>query len=432
MDRQDINFIPTYIHPEEEPNIDELNKMFNEAQKDLVHIDNKIVESANNFYNLLKSTRLKLTDIKEQLIAERERQQDINILCNKYSDFDSVINLKEEDFLGTLQFENGILHSRITSTSEVEYEVESIDGNGFPGNRYVYLNDEFLNETVDTSLVSYIKDNNITTAYEYSRITTSNDSTMPALFNKDSIEAECSILLSSEVLFNHIQLSSERNDLILKEIYTSLDGLTYKLDKEYNLAINDRNEMYNDSKYIYGSGIITVEPCKFVKIVLRSNGYAEDQLAYIKTFYSDNANDNTIKKIEKDNTSKRHVIKINDIKLLKNSYSKGMITSRELITTPVKCISLYCNSYINDQYSIDKNVSFYLIINGNEHKVLPINSHTNGQKVIRTSSQIYESEHVIYLTEEIKSAKLKVVINTANSDITPYISDIKILVGGDM
>lgn len=431
MDRQDITFKENYIHPEEEPNINEINEVFLSAKNDLEYLDKSLIESANNYNNLLTSARLKILNIKELLIAEKERQQDINILCNKYSDFSSVINLKEDDFSGTLTFKNNILQSRINSAISVDYKVESIDGNGFAGNKYVYLNNDFLENIVDTTSYENIKDSNLATSFEYARITTSSKNEVPLAFNKDSIEAECSVILSSDELFNHIELFSERDDLILKEVYTSLDGLTYELDKEYNISINNRNEIYNDYNYIYGSGIITVEPCRFIKIVLRSNGYSNDNLAYVKTFFADSKNNNLVKKIEHDNLAKRHLVKINDIKLFKNSYSKGMIISRELITSPVKCISLYCNAYINHEYSLDKNVSYYLIINGKEYEILPVNCNTDGKKIIRMSSQVYKSDYVIYLNEEIKSAKLKIVMNASNSDITPYVSDIKILIGGN-
>lgn len=430
MDRQDINFKPIEIHPEEEPVLSELNDSIKLINKDLTYIDKSLIEASINFDNLLKNSKLKLLNIKEIINAERERQEDINILCNKYSDFTSVLNLNKEDFGGTLNFEDGIIQSNISKTNKINFSITSVDGNGFKGNQYVYLNDSFIDKLINTKDSKNINDNNIATSFEYSRLTINNETEAPVAFNKDSLEAECSIAISSEKEFNHIELNSERDDIILKEIYTSIDGLTYSLDKEYNISINSRREMYNDNEYIYGSGIITVEPTKFIKIVLRSNGYTDDQLAYIKTFYDETSSKEVAKKIIKVDSARRHVIQINEISLLSNSYSKGMLTSKELITSPVKCISLYCNEYINKDYTIEKNVSYYLVINGQEHKIDPVNSHRNGKKVIRTSSQLYKSEHVIYLNEEIKSAKLKIVINSTNKDITPYISDVKILIGG--
>lgn len=107
-----------------------------------------------------------------------------------------------------------------------------------------------------------------------------------------------------------------------------------------------------------------------------------------------------------------------------------MMLSNELIDTPINTIALYCNEYINDDYTIDNNVSYFLIINGTEYEIKPINSHRDGKKIARMSTQSYKSDHIIYLNENIKSAKLKIVINSANQNVTPYISDIKILVGG--
>lgn len=430
MDRPILDFNPIYIHPEEEPNVEEINSVMEKIHSALEVADKNFIDAANNFNNLLANTKLKLSNIKELLSAERERKQDINILCNKFSDFSSVLNLKEEDFSGSLQFENGILHAYITKRTPIDYEITAIDGNGSEGNEYVYLNDSFLNTVIDTSNRNYINDKNSATAYEYERITIDNNTDGPLAFNKDSIEAECSLSLSADETFNHIQITSERDDLILKEVYVSKDGLTYELEKEYNIPINSRIEMYNDNTYIYGSGIITIEPSKYIKIVLRSNGYSDDQIAFVKTFYNNTNTNEIIKKIVKVDSGKRHVIKINDISILKNSYTKGSIVSKELITTPIKTIGLYCNEYINKDYSIDKNVNYFLIVNGQEHEITPVNSHRAGKKIVRTSSQLYKSDHVIYLNEDIKSAKLKIVINTTNKDITPYISDIKILIGG--
>lgn len=430
MDRQDLKFDPIYIHPEEEPDIKEINSNVNKIKEDLLYIDKNIINASTSFNNLLLNAKLKLLNIKEILNAERERQEDINILCNKYSDFGSVMNLNKDDFTGNLTFNDNIISSNILKINKTKYTITAVDGNGFAGNQYVYLNNSFIDKIIDTKSVSNINDGNLATCFEYSRLTINNADDAPSSFNKDSLEAECSISISSENEFNHIELHSDRDDLILKEVYRSLDGLTYTLDREYNIPINARKEMYNDNNYVYGSGIISIEPSKYIKIVLKSNGYTDDQLAYIKTFYDETSSKEVAKKIIKVDNAKRHVVRINEINLFSNSYSKGMIISKELITSPVKIMGLYCNEYINKNYSIDKNVSYYLIINGKEYLIDPINCHRNGKKIIRTSSQLYKSDNVIYLNEEIRSAKLKIVMNTTNRDITPYLSDIKILIGG--
>lgn len=433
MDRQVLksSFNPIFVHPEEEPNVNELNSNVTSIKDNLELIDKQLTNSADNYKSLLDKTKLKILSIRNTLEAEKERQQDINILCNKYSDFVSVINLEKEDFTGSLNMENKVISAPVTSSNKIKANIVSINGNGYEGNKFVYLNEQFIDKIINTADRTNITDNNLATSYEYSRITTNNNAgNLPSFFNKDSIEAECTIELKSEDYINKIVLNSERNDIVLKDIHISNDGLTYHLEKEYNKAINERGDRYNDQTYIYGSGIIAIEPAKFIKIGLKSNGYTDDALAHIKTFYDNEKKDEIIKKIEIVDSAKRHTIQVNDISIFKNEYNKGMFLSKELISTPVSCIALFCNEYINEGYTIENNVSYFLIINGVEHEIVPINCHRNNKKIIRTSSQTYQSEYVIYTNEDIKSAKLKIVINSTNKDITPYISDVKILVGG--
>ena len=436
MDGQSSNitniFNPIYVHQEEEPNIEELNANTSNIVLDIQQIDNEIITASEKIKNLLDSTKLRLSNIKSYLSAEKERQEDMNILCNRYTEFASVLTLKEENFDGTLTFNNGILSAKIKSTENVKLTVVDVNGNGYEGNKYVYANNAFLEDTLRTNLRPSMVNSDLSTYYEYSRITVNNTiDGAPIVFNKDSTEAECSIELKAEKTINKLLINSDRDDIILSKVFTSQDGLTYKLDKEYNIAMNERYERYNNQEYVYGSGVIAFEPCSYVKLFFRSNGYTSDTLAFVNTFYNsvgDNAT--VIKKVEKVDSAKRHVVKINSINAYKNKYGKGMMLSNELIDTPINTIALYCNEYINDDYTIDNNVSYFLIINGTEYEIKPINSHRDGKKIARMSTQSYKSDHIIYLNENIKSAKLKIVINSANQNVTPYISDIKILIGG--
>ena len=430
MDRQEFEIKnPIYIHPIEEPNVSDLNNNSTNIDNAIKNIDETIIKGAKKFEHLILNTKLKLENIKEQLLVEKERLQDINFLCNKHTEFSSVLSLEKKDFEGNLSFNNGVMNAVVIGSSKVPCRTERVEGNGYEGNGYVYLNGEFLNKTLDTSERTYINDNNLATAFEYSRITISSEQEgMPLLFNKDSIDAECSIDLSTDSPVNEIYIKSERSDLILKAIYLSEDGLVYSLDKEYNIEINNTNEKYNNQNYVYGSGLISVTPSKHMKVVLKSNGYSNDKIAYERTFNSDGDN---ITKIEIVNAAKRHIVKVNGLTTAKTTYSRGVVLSKELITEPVTRIGLFCNEYINPKYTIDNNIMYFLIVNGVEHKVVPMNCHRNEKKIIRTSSQNYQSDHVIYVTEEIKSARLKIVINPTNEDITPYISNLKIMIGGD-
>ena len=437
MDRSSSNieniFTPIYIHQEEEPNIEELNKNTTDIAADIDKLDSEIISSSEKIKNLLETTKLKLSNIKEYLAAEKERQEDMNIICNRYSEFASVLTLKDDDYSGDLTLENGVMSAKIKTTENVALSVVDVNGNGYEGNKYVYVDNQFLEDTMNSNLRDSMINGNLSTYYEYSRITIGNTvDGAPLLFNKDSTEAECSVELKAEKTINKLLIYSDRTDLILSKVFTSQDGLTYKLDKEYNISMNERYERYNNQGYVYGSGIIAFEPCNYIKLFFKSNGYTSDVIAFINTFYNSVGDTSTvIKKVEKVDGAKRHVIKLNNIAGYKNKYSKGIMISKELISTPINTIALYCNEYINKDYSINNNVSYFLIINGTEYQIQPINSQRDGKKILRMSAQSYKSDHIIYLNENIKSAKLKIVINSANQNVTPYISDIKILIGGN-
>lgn len=425
-------FIPLHIHPEEEPVIDDINNNVNAIIDDILNLDSGYIQAGKKIKELITNTKLKLESAREFLVSEKERQEDINILCNRYTDFLSSKAIVPSKLKGTLSVSDEIISAALSSSQKCAIEIVDIVGNGYEGNEHVYSNTEFLNKTLDSSSRSALVDNNLATYYEYSRITVNdNTSGLPSKFNKDSTEAYCSIELKSETQINQFYINSERDDIILSKIYTSQDGLIYSLDAEYNILMNERYERYNDQTYVYGSGIISIKPAKYVKIFFRSNGYTNDTLSYVDSVYLSNGSDSSvIKKVVAVEGAKRHAIKINEISAYKNKYHKGLLISDELISEPVSTIAFCSNEFIQKDYEIADSVKYYLIINGEEHEVQPINSHRNGKKILRMSAQNYDSDHVIYLSETIKSAKLKIVVDPSNQDTTPYISDIKILIGG--
>ena len=112
MDGQNNNikiFNPIYVHPEEEPVIEELNANTNNILKDITAIDNSLIEAGNSIKSLLDNTKLKLSNIKEYLSAEKERQEDMNILCNRYTDFASVKSIGAARLSGSLAIENEVI-----------------------------------------------------------------------------------------------------------------------------------------------------------------------------------------------------------------------------------------------------------------------------------------------------------------------------------
>lgn len=429
MDRQDLKFKPNFIHKEDIGDQNYINNATTDIVNDIQIIDTKMIDYANKFKILQEGTKIRLESIKRKLAATRDIQQDINILCNKYSSFASVVNITSENSKTNLLWEDGILSLSPTSSVKSNIEVTTIDGNGYEGNKYVLINDDFIDEMIDTKSYGNITDGAISTSFEYSRIT-SNDEGTPAIFNKDSIEAECAIEIKAEKSINKINISSDRKDLVLREILLSDDGIIYNKYKDCNLKINDRDERYNNPEYIFASGLIAISPSKYIKLIFRSSAITNETIAYVKTI-TDTSSEEIIQKIVVSNKSKRHLVKINDITAYKNKYAGGSLVTGELVDSPISCIALLANEYTQEGYTADNNVLYFLIINGIEHKVIPLNSHRNGLKIIRVSANNYNAESIEYLTEDIKSVKLKVILNTPNVNMTPYLSDLKLLIGGE-
>lgn len=138
----------------------------------------------------------------------------------------------------------------------------------------------------------------------------------------------------------------------------------------------------------------------------------------------------TKKEIVKLNTAKRHVIKINGIQLEKNIYNtESIIKTNNLISNPARSIAIFCNEYIPEHFSTGTWIRYYLTINGQDFEVVPINSHHNGVKIIKTSDLDLNSDYVQYINQKIKTAYLTIRISTPNKYETPFISNLKILVG---
>lgn len=138
----------------------------------------------------------------------------------------------------------------------------------------------------------------------------------------------------------------------------------------------------------------------------------------------------TEKKIVTLNTAKRHTIKINGIELEKNIYEKEcVIKTNNLIKNPARSIAVFCNEYIPEHFSNDKYIQYYLSINGQDFEVVPINNNRDGVKIIKTSDLDLNSSYVKYVNQKIKSAYLTIKIKTPNKYESPFISNLKVLVG---
>ena len=112
--------------------------------------------------------------------------------------------------------------------------------------------------------------------------------------------------------------------------------------------------------------------------------------------------------------------------------SESVLKTQELIKSDVDiyAISVFANVYYPNEIS-KNNVKFILTVNGEDYPVKPVNSYENGIKIIRFSQGKMPAEYTKYIGEKIQSASLKIIINS-EAKLTPYINNIKILLGGEI
>lgn len=440
----ETDYTPTYeqlyIHPEEGETF-EINNKFNDIKYDLNKINNIVVNAADDVNTLLSSTINRLEAVNKKIINEKERLQDIKLLCNKYTDFDKVIlvNPNNIELYGTAKWENNAFSCSINNFKQIDLSLFNVTGNGEEGNKYIYKNYVYVSDSLDTTKPSALFDNSISTYWEYQRITAS--STEKYLLNNfymDNEEAKCTLTISSKTdPINEIVISTDLENLEIIDMQYSNNNIDY-----YHIAIPtitfSKLDCYDNDNYIYGSGVLTVPNCKYAKITFQSKGTTNDSIAFEKVMFEDESfNEETINNTHSETievkSAKRHLIKINDIQAYKNEYNKASyLTTQELVKdTKMYSISVFANTYIPEGLSDDA-VEYILTVNGIDYPVVPINNKSlAGTKIIRYSQGNSKTEYTELTNEVITSAYLTVKLK-GTRDITPYVNNVKILLGGEI
>lgn len=194
--------------------------------------------------------------------------------------------------------------------------------------------------------------------------------------------------------------------------------------------INSKEDSYKEQGYIYGSNIIAFPDSYYLKITLESTGYLDELLAFERIIPNTNKNEVITTIVP---TAKRHVIRVNDIIASSKKYiQESIMKSEELINLKedVYAISVFANIYLPNNMPSD-NVKFILTVNGKDYQIKPVNSYENGIKIVRFSQGKMPTEYTKYIGEKITSAKLSIYIKSKNK-LTPYISNLKILLGGEV
>lgn len=441
-------FKPLIVHEDEEPIVQEHNTMLQEICLDINGLNADISSLACEYYDLIADNIDYINNIKLQLNNILDIENDLNMLCSAYSGYNSVIQITNNEItnasedIDSISTDN-IFHINELSSEKINLTSTNVSGNGYSGNNYVYNNnnEKYLYETFDTSQIESILNVNSKNGqyYEYSRLISNNNSIVSCGdVNYDDNSVKCSIYLKSDSIFNIIKIDSEQNNLRIVDMYTSLDGASYTVLKDFhNFEYNNKNNKYNTENYIIGSGIFNIPDSKYIKITLESNEYdSEENIAYQNKKIE---NGFTIETTESLNNVLRYKIKINSIQAYRKTYeTQSVIETNELIndsTKDITSIALFANEYlpnniVNDNLEINDYIQYYLILNETEYKIVPINRESDNKniKIIKIKNNLIESTQIIYVSEDIKSIKLRTVLNNINKHNSPYISNLKLLI----
>lgn len=453
-----------YIHPEEGEDF-RINDAFKQIDSDMKFIDKFLIGKSTELYNLLISVSERLDNIDLDIKSEQERLQDIKMLCNKYTDFDNVIPINSSTSLtGDYSISNNTFYCGVEKQENAKLKVLEVSGNGLEGNKYVYKDFAYVKDSIDTSNRSYIVDDSMTSCYEYQRITASaSEEYLLNDFNTDSGEAKCTITFYSETAINLITITSDDSTVSVIGLQYSYDGVNYTPLEIPNIKINDKLACYENFDYICGDNKILIPRCNFVKITFQSSGTTDDVLAYDRVMFWHEIVKTDEELAEEDaadgivggniglpemeaappynniqdaiitvKSAKRHAIKINDVSAVSNIYkTSSYFKTGELISdNKFYSAALFLNVYMPKELSSD-NVEFIFTINGIDYKVSPVNYDGPGAKIFRYSQGKSLSEYTTLLEEPIKSLSLTVKIN-GTADATPFVGNVKVLLGGDI
>lgn len=426
-----MNITDIQIHPEEYGNT-KFNTAISSSMKDIKTIDENIKAFGSKVNDLLTRTVNRLETVYTTITAEKERLQDITMLCNEKTDYDNVIPLTDKDFTGNFAYSDGVFSAKEVLSASTQCKVIDVTGNGYEGNKYVLQKNDYLEETMPTINRNYITDNNISSYWEYSRITASNtEEYLIADFNTDSSEAKCTITLQFTSVTNQLIIKSSLNNIKITDIRYSNNNIDYTDCNIDPFLLNNKEASYKEQGYIYGSNIISFPNSLYLKITFESTAYLNDVLAFERVIaIKDKADTNTTIVP----SAKRHVIRINDIVSKQKQYiTTSVFKTNELIKDKenIYAISVFANYYLPDKILTEDYIKFTLTVNGIDYDVIPINSYLNGTKVIRFSQGKMPISYTQYIGEKITSAYLTVNIKSRNN-LTPYINNLKILLGGEV
>ena len=401
----------------------EEQRQMSEILLDMYAVNNGMQETKNRIQNTISLLDTGLDNILSSVHKQKEQSKDINMICGKESEFSSVIPVPVSVFRENSAevLNDKTFGAAAYNIKNIPYDIVSITGNGYSGNAFVYNDGTFENEVDDRSVVQYIFDSNETTVYEYSRLSTKDKTeAIGGVINYDDKEVECIITLALRSKANKAMIRSGDKGLIVRKIEISQDGFTYTTCSDTDLYINKTEASYLDHDYVYGSSVLCFPYASYVRFTLASNTICNDSIAI----------ENEIGAIVSVNAYRKK-IELREISLYSADYQQSIVLADNILEdSTVDKVALFASEYLPDHFPDNEYISYYIIVNGKEYPVVPINSGKNGTIVIRYAEGEERSDDTTELIHEtIKTIGLKVIVEPFNGKETPYVSNIKLCIG---
>lgn len=452
------DYTPTYkqliIHPEEGEDF-RFNESMHSIYVDMTQLDVLLINQAYLLERLMETTSERLDIVDMNIKTEQERLQDIKMLCNKYTDFDNVIPINEDtSCTGIYSVSNGSFFCKVKSYSKINCSISNIVGNGLEGNKYIHKDGIYIKDKMDTSIRRNIIDNSYTSYYEYERITCSpTEQYILSDFNTDSESAKCTVYLTANDNINLAEITSDDSTVKIIGVQYSRDGIDYYPLEIPDIYMNNKQYCYDNYDYICGDNKVAFPTCRYLKLTFQSVGTTDDVVAYDRVMFS---HEDVEKPLEDSganfvpittpraqyndlvdatvfiNSAKRHNIKLNDISVSKNIYDSGSyFTTKNLLSEgKYYSVALFANVYLPEGLD-EKSLIFMFNINGIDYEVTPINMDGKHKKVFRYSQGKSKVEYTQQLDEPIKNLSLSVYMR-GRENVTPFIGNIKVLLGGEL
>ena len=374
------------FHPEAEPVAQTIDNALEEVTIDFLALNKELSHIGGQYSDLIHELDARLSSVKERIETQKNRLHDVNIICGQYTEFDTVIPLTESNLVGGYVYDNGLISCPRSDKKDISLTVMSVIGNGS-----------------ESSSTDYLLDNDHT--FEYSRYNSDKKENTAYVVNQDNAEAECFIILRGSDYFNAVKIEAV-NAIIINGVQTSEDGINFESMLNSPIYLKDDNRKYTDENYIFSAGTIPFPRTKYVKLHVTSNGISSTS-----------------------GGTQKHTIKIGKISANSAKYKSTTIQTNNLIDSTANSVALFVNEYVPAGFTGEQYLQYILTINGKDHEIVPVNSSSDGTKMIKSSKLPIDDAYVTRINDTIRTVKLKIIMKADGSSATPYIANLKLCVG---